>query len=72
MSVMRAMIMMMSVMMKKIKMTFTSMLGMSVRAPVMKEHWIDCCIMSPRLSHMIIIIIIMMILTIIIIMITWS
>ena len=35
----------------------TSTLGKSVRAPVMKEHWIDCCIMSPRLKMRIIIII---------------
>ena len=27
----------------------TSILGTSVRAPVMKEPWIDCCMMSPRL-----------------------
>ena len=35
----------------KMMVKITSTLGTSVRAPVMKEHWIDCCIMSPRLTH---------------------
>ena len=46
---MSVVMMMLSEMVKMTK--ATSMLGTSVSAPVMKEHWIDCCIMSPRLAY---------------------